>query len=93
MIVILVSVNFILCIGVNVCNKVYMKYRILFCVLEKSVYDIKNLKISVNYNENCIFIYMWGIELIIIKRISYYCYFFIIYIVIISSIIYFIFVY
>lgn len=55
MIVILVSVNFILCIGVNVCNKVYMKYRILFCVLEKSVYDIKNLKIIVNYNENCIF--------------------------------------
>lgn len=55
MIVILVSVNSILCIGANARNKVYMKYRILFCALEKSVYDIKNLKITVNYNENCIF--------------------------------------
>lgn len=55
MIVILVSVNFILCIGANARNKVYMKYRILSCALEKSVYDIKNLKITDNYNENCIF--------------------------------------
>lgn len=39
-------------------------------------------------------IYMWGNEFIISKRISYYCYFFfIIYIDIMSSIIYFIFVY
>lgn len=32
-----------------------MKFRILSCALEISGYDIKNLKISVNYNENCIF--------------------------------------